>query len=140
MKNYITLFGMAAVMLSTASCSKYEEGPAISLRSKKARVANTWKIESAYRNGNDVTADYDQYQLQMTTNGDAKLVALYTSGNFTVEYETDGTWKFSDDKETLVLDFNNDDADTRYQILRLKEKELWLREEGGEDELHLVPN
>lgn len=140
MKNYITLFGMAAVMLSTASCSKYEEGPAISLRSKKARVANTWKIESAYRNGNDVTADYDQYQLQMTTNGDAKLVALYTSGNFTVEYETDGTWKFSDDKETLVLDFNNDEADTRYQILRLKEKELWLREEGGEDELHLVPN
>jgi hypothetical protein len=37
------------------------------------------------------------------------------------------------------MDFENDDADRTYQILRLKEDEMWLREIGGEDELHLMP-
>lgn len=111
----------------------------VSLKSKKERVSNTWKIEKAYRNGNDVTSDYDQYELQMLTDGDARLVAIYTFGDFTFEAETDGTWNFQNDKEEIRLDFENDDADNVYQILKLKEKELWIREKGGEDELHLIP-
>lgn len=125
---------------SLVSCSKYEEGPAISLRSKKERVANTWKIDKAYRNGEDVTEDYDQYTLKLTKDGDASLAALFASGNLSFEYETDGTWKFENSKEVLNLDFEDDDADAKYQILKLKEDELWLREQGGEDELHLKPN
>ena len=42
-------------------------------------------------------------------------------------------------KEDLRLDFENDNADQIYQILRLKEKELWIKEKGGDDELHLIP-
>ena len=140
MKNLISIFTIAMIMGTLGSCSKYEEGPSLSLRSKKARVANTWKIDKAYRNGNDVTNDYDQYSLYMNKDGDARLVAIYKSGNFTFEAETDGTWKLESDKEDLNLDFENNDADRKYQILRLKEKELWLREQGGEDELHLIPN
>jgi len=140
MKTKVFLACTLFVAFTLASCSKYEEGPAISLRSKKERVANTWKIENAYRNGEDVTGDYDQYSLRLTKGGDATLAALFRSGNLTFEYETDGTWKFESDKEVLNLDFENDEADRKYQILKLKEDELWLREQGGEDELHLIPN
>lgn len=130
---------MALILGVSTGCKKYEEGPVISLRTKKARVANTWKIEKAFNDGQDVTSSYDQYELYMSKDGDAKLVTIYAYGDFTGEFETDGTWKFEDSKETLVLDYEDDDADEKYQILKLKENELWLREEGQDTELHLIP-
>ena len=130
--------GLMAVF-ALSSCNKYEEGPIASLRTKKERVANTWVIESAYRNGEEVTDDYEEYTLHIEKDGDAELAALYTWGSFSYEYETDGTWEFTNKAENLSLDYEDDDADQVYQILRLAEKELWLRELGGEDEIHLAP-
>ncbi|MFZ6051648.1 hypothetical protein [Halocola ammonii] len=139
--NKIFSIGMLAIFATTlfTSCSKYEEGPLISFRSKKARISNTWQIEQALDDGEDVTDQYDQYELEMLDDGDASLAALYTLGDLTFEYETDGTWSFEDSKEQLQLDFEDDDADRLYDILRLKEKELWLKEAGGNIELHLKP-
>lgn len=134
---YLTILLSASVLMATTSCKKYEDGPGISFLSKKSRVANTWEIEKATNNGNDVTSEYDQYELKLTKNGDAELDAKYEFGNFTGEFETDGTWKFADDKETLILDFQDDDADKSYQILRLTKDEMWLRETGEEVELEL---
>ncbi len=137
--NVKTLFftGLLSILVVLPSCSKYEEGPAISLRTKKARVANTWEVEKAYRNNEEVTDDYDEYTLKTTKDGDAELAALYSAGSFSFEYDTQGTWDFADDKESLMLDFEDDGADRNYQILRLTNDEMWLREIGGEDELHL---
>lgn len=132
---------IAAAVLATvvlASCNKYEEGPAVSLRTKKARVENTWKIGQALRNGDDVTSDYDEYTLRLTKDGDANLAALYTAGNFSYETETDGTWEFKNSKENIFLNFTDDDFDREYQILKLENDDMWIREIGGEDELHLV--
>ena len=41
--------------ISIVSCKKYEDGPAISLMSKKARIANIWKVDVYYLNGKDIT-------------------------------------------------------------------------------------
>lgn len=136
---HILLTGALLALFVLPSCNKYEEGPAVSLRTKKERVSNEWQIENAYRNGEEVTDEYDEYTLRLRKDGDAELAALYSSGDFTFEYETQGTWSFEDKKEEINMDFENDEADRRYQILRLKEDELWLREIGGEDELHLMP-
>jgi hypothetical protein len=125
------------MVFTLASCSKYEDGPGFSLRSKKQRLANTWEVEKAYDDSKDVTEYYDQFELQLFTDGDARLVALYVIGDFSFEYETDGTWDLVNSGEDLELDFENNDADRTYQILRLKEDELWLREKGGNVELHL---
>lgn len=125
--------------IALSSCSKYEDGPAFSLRSKKERIANTWKVEKAYDNGNDVTSYFDQYELEMLTDGDASLAALYTLGDLTFEFQTNGTWSLESSNEDLRLDFENNAADKTYEILRLKEDELWLREKGGTLELQLMP-
>jgi hypothetical protein len=121
-----------------SSCNKYEDGKAINLSSKKSRVENTWKIGQALRNGEDVTSDYDEFTLFLSKDGDAQLAALYTFGNFSYETDTDGTWEFKSNKENLYLDFDDDEFDKTYQILKLEKEDLWLREIGGEDELHLV--
>ena len=109
-----------------------------SLRSKTERISNTWRVERATDGGNDVTSSFDQYELQLLSNGDASLAALYSLGSLSFEFQTNGTWSFESKKEDLRLDFENDAADRTYEILRLKEDELWLKEKGDDLELHLV--
>lgn len=135
----MTLSVLSIFLISSTGCQKYEDGPAFSLRSKKARVANTWEIAKAIEDGNDVTNRYEQYEVEFKTDGDARLKAIYSTGGATIEFETDGTWEFSNQKENLVMDMEDDNADETYQILKLKENELWLRELGGEVELQLEP-
>lgn len=125
--------------LSTG-CGKYDDGPEFSLRSRKERIANTWRVENAMNGGNDVTSSFDQYELKMSKEGGATLTANYALGDLTFEYATSGTWKLVNNDEDLQLDFENNDADETYTILRLKEEELWLRENGGELELQLKPS
>lgn len=130
-----TLGILFTIAFGLSSCSKYEENPAISLQSKKARVANTWIVAEAYNEGNDVSSDYDRFELFMSKDGDAMLQAEYSFNDIKITTETDGTWKFEDSKETLALDYENDDADATYQILKLTSNEMWLRAEGDDLEL-----
>ena len=137
----LRLIALSTVLLfafSFTSC-KYEEGPTISLRPKNERIANTWVIDKAYHNGEEVTDEYDQYELYLTTDNKASLTVVYSGGTFTFEYNTSGVWAFANSKEELVLDFEDDEADRTYEILRLAEKELWLKEKGGDTELQLQP-
>lgn len=103
-------------------------------------MANDWTFEEVTDDGEDVTSSYDQFNLDMSKDGDASLTAKYAWGDLSLETETDGTWEFDDKKETLVLDFEDDDADGTYQILRLTSDELWLREKGQDREIKLKGN
>jgi hypothetical protein len=132
-----TPLALAAVAILAVGCKKYEDGPGVSLVPRTERVANTWVIDKAYSDGQDVTNDYDQYVLTLTTNGNATLVAEYTLLGILFSFETTGTWSFANDQEDLVLDFENDAADGTYRITRLTRSELWMREEGGNLELRL---
>jgi Domain of unknown function (DUF5004) len=120
-------------------CKKYDDGPAFSLRSREERVANTWRIDRAMNGSDDVTSAFDQYELRLTKDHDASLTATYTLFGTDFSFTTSGTWSFENKDEDLRLDFDDSDADETYQILRLKETELWLREKGGDLELQLVP-
>ena len=48
------------IFISFVSCKKYENGPAFSLMSKKARIANIWKVDTYILNGKDKTTEYRQ--------------------------------------------------------------------------------
>jgi len=120
-------------------CKKYDDGPMFSLRSREERISNTWRIDRAMNGSDDVTSAFDQYELRLTKDHDASLTATYTLFGTDFSFTTSGTWSFENKDEDLRLDFEDSDADETYQILRLKETELWLREKGGDLELQLVP-
>ncbi len=120
-------------------CKKYDDGPTFSLRSREERISNTWRIDRAMNGSDDVTSAFDQYELRLTKDHDASLTATYTLFGTDFSFTTSGTWSFENKDEDLRLDFEDGDADETYQILRLKETELWLREKGGDLELQLVP-
>lgn len=134
----ITLAVLIAVAtIGITGCKKYEEGPAFSLRSKKARVVGKWKVEKAWDNGTDITSTYDalNYRLEFKENGD--LVLSRTVAGITVT--STQKWEFSSDKEKIIII----DGSTRYenQITRLKNKEFWIKAVNPTtdiDEIHLA--
>lgn len=119
------------------SCRKYEDGPLISLTSRKKRVANTWVINRAYENGREVTHRFEHYELYLTENGSAELDANYTVFGYTFEDETSGTWRFINKDEEIQFNFEHSSQDATYMILRLTKDEFWLRKLSSDLELEL---
>lgn len=132
---------IALPLLLLSACGKYEDGPAISFRTKTHRLCNNWQVSSAYQNGVDKTSDFNAAFA-------GYLLDIRKDETYTLSYSPfglgqvndNGRWVFSDDKMTVK--FTNSDGEIEeYIILRLKEKELWVRftENGDEWEVHLVP-
>lgn len=127
MKKLTTIL-MVALLVGAASCKKYEEGPGFSLRSKKARVANTWIIDQYVDADGDVQKETDSDTYEMKKDG--TFTRSYGSTSF------DGKWEFRKDKEQLAFVYEH--YESVYTIIKLKEKELWLADED-KDEIHFVP-
>ena len=129
----LSLLAMAIVvaLISFTSCKKYDEGPTLSLKSKKARVANEWKIEYAYNiyHGRVVTQDYEGETWEFDSKGE-----FIERDNGVIDKS--GTWEFISNKESLQITKPNDID--YYDILKLKDKEMWLID--NKEELHLIPN
>lgn len=131
------LFALFIAIVGVTSCKKYEEGPKISFRSKKARLSGEWTLEQALHNTTDVTASTAaavgaNFVWEIEKDGTYKM-----SGNFA---ET-GTWKLGEDKDdvTFTSSVSGSTADT-YRILKLENKELWMKQtqsNGDVDEFHL---
>lgn len=125
----------AVVIACTFSCKKYEEGPALSLRTKKARVANEWKYDQVIEpNGTNVTASYANNSIEFTKDGE--YIATFGSSSAQT-----GTWQFAGDKEDIVLTPNDNSDATLITIVRLKNKQFWfnIEESNGIFEYRMSP-
>lgn len=136
---------MLLVLFSTTllvSCGKYEEGPKISLRSKKARVVEKWTVDGYIVNGVDFSA--------LLTLGSEINITFTKSGNVTLEFidkldpensdMQQGTWEFADGKDALLVTMPDaEPATSEWTITKLKEKEMWFTatEDGELVEYHL---
>jgi hypothetical protein len=122
-------------MLTLASaCKKYEDGPALSLLTKKSRLANEWRYDYVRApNAQDITAQYADNKLEFTKDGTFILSDATSS-------ET-GTWQFASDKEDVVLTFASSGDAVTLHILRLKARELWfsVQESNGLSVFHMKP-
>ncbi len=133
-------FFMGCLTLGTlaTSCKKYEDGPAVSLTSRTDRVANTWIFAYAEEDGQNVSSQFDQYELFMNSSGEATLDASYTVFGVTYQDQTSGAWSFTEEESNLRLDFADDTQDGEYRILRLTKDELWLKDISQNLEIHLL--
>lgn len=128
-------------VLVLAACSKYEDGPAISLRSKYERISNTWKVSSALKNGEDHTPEfngvYGGYVLDIRKNETYSLTYTPTGGH---TVNDNGRWNFTSD-QLKVMFTDEEGRVTEYLILKLKEKEFWVQFIDDKDnwEVHMVP-
>lgn len=123
----IGAFALLALMaVAVTSCSKYEEGPKLTLLSKKARLTGEWTLNKVEVNGE--TQDISGYTVNVTFLKDGSYTYKWTSGGFSVQES--GTWKFSDDKVDLILTDEDGDVTTS-EIVRLANDELKLKDVDG---------
>lgn len=123
------------VLLLFGACKKYEEGPVVSFRTKKERVVNQWKVEEATADdGSDRTDQYDQQVWEFTDDNEFLYKSDTSSGT------QEGKWHFENDNEEIFLSggvFLPHQGE--YDILRLKEDELWIKRDSDNEEIHLKP-
>lgn len=135
----INLIIIVSLMIITLqSCSKYEDGPFVSLKSKQERVSNSWRVEKYLSNGTDYTSNYEGYTETYTKAGDY----LFTSNSFFGTTSGSGKWELQN-HGTEVLRSAVDGQDNRVLIiLRLTEDEFWYYYMDGDDkrEFQLIPN
>jgi hypothetical protein len=143
MKKFVSIalfVGIAAMIFS--SCGKYEDGPGISLASKKGRVANDWIMDKQLVDGVEQEKtgyeEYYIYSLEKDGTGTMKVEAhTATYGDVDVEVEASETkveWEFDDKKEQIRMRTANADGefedwsdDSWATILRLTSKEMWSK-------------
>jgi len=131
MKKYSLLVASIMMLVFVASCGKYEEGPAISLRSKKARLVNKWQLEKSYKNGQEQTLTEDDKKSYMEIKDDNTVdLAGYVYDQMMI---ISGTWSEIDNYSKIRLTFSGTVSgipytfEEEYTILRLKNDELWVK-------------
>ena len=122
--------------VSFTGCKKYEDGPALTLLTKKMRVTGDWKIEQVLVNNVDQTSAFTSFA------GANYMVSIKKDGTYTISgnWTDNGTWKFSDDKsEFITLSSQTGSTEDHETILKLKNKEFWLKStdsSGNTTEVH----
>lgn len=122
------------LVAALSSCKKYDDGPRLSLRTKKSRIANEWQYKKVTApNGVDMTSQYVDNYIEFQKDGSY----IDTDGT----YSSTGTWQFASDKEDLVLTESGSGDAYTYHIIRLKNKEFWftLANQFGTYEFRLEP-
>jgi hypothetical protein len=142
-KSLLVLLLVLMVSGSMTSCRKYEEGPNISLRTKRARVTNNWKIESAQVDG--IEKSFDPYWAKQKhyMYSDGKYIVTIIDPVTLEARNVQGTWKLYDDDRKIALTTKNFsgniDSTSDYSILKLYNKQFWIRKLDNSVELHLAP-
>ncbi|PKR81416.1 hypothetical protein CW751_05000 [Brumimicrobium salinarum] len=125
----LLLAASVIIALNFQSCSKYEEGPKFSLRTKANRLKGDWEV---VRIGNQMFPS-GGYSLEMSFEKGGDFSFNYSYGFYSYGYF--GEWEFSSDKEDLRLFFDNELQ--TFEILRLTNKELWMESNISNEEWRL---
>lgn len=131
-KHLLILIIGASVAAAFPSCKKYEDGPRLSMHTKKARIANVWQFDKVIAsNGSTITSLYDGMTVEFKKDG--KYVE--TQNN----YSATGTWELVEDKEKIKITYDAGHTDpSELTIRRLTNKEFWF--ENGDQTYYCKPN
>lgn len=134
---------LLAIAVGFSSCRKYEEGPNISLRTKRARVTNNWKLESALVNGVERSLDPFYAKQKHYMYSDGKYLVTIINPVTLEARNLQGTWKLFDDDKRIALTTRDEitlkDSTNEYNILKLFNKQFWIRKTDNSEEYHMVP-
>ena len=125
-KVFFVLFIGVFIAGGFTSCSKYEEGPAISLRTKKARLVGEWILDKAFLNGEDATDNFAT-DFSYTFNDDETYEHLNSGGT------EEGEWYFNDDKTAFYVKPSSSTVPEKFYIIRLTNVETILEKHVGDD-------
>lgn len=126
MKNFF--LPVLILTLMVGACSKYEEGPLISVLPRKERIEGKWIAASVKYNSNDSTSVYKDYIWEFTRN--------YTAILQVGPVKKLGIWSTVSSDQDFRIDYD-DGVVEQYTILKMTRTEFWLRNKKTEVDFHL---
>lgn len=145
---FIAIF-LIATLIGLSACTKYSEGPKLSLRSTQTKIARTWQMKEAVKNGVEITDQYEGGFFVFTQEGDFSTVDLkrmvhlppFTQDTL-LPVLANGKWGLLTENRmellyayTFVDPYNtsvtyNQEVYEEWDILRLTPTELWIRNDS----------
>lgn len=104
MKTKITLCVIASSLIFFDGCKKYEDGPMLSFRSKKARVEGNWKVDKYTVDGIDVLNHSDNLSYYSSMCSATFNYVETQTANFTMNLTKDGGLSFSINLKFKTMD------------------------------------
>lgn len=129
----LLMIASVVTILNFSSCSKYDDGPNFTLRTKKARLTGEWEVVKM--GGQNLDAGYE-LEFEFEKDGDFKWTYGYSSGGSSYSYTYSGEWEWEDDKEDIRISVNDGGSysyNIDYKILRMTNKELVLEDTYGDE-------
>lgn len=123
-KNFIIV--SIILSISFSACTKYEEGPAISILTPDMRITGEWETDKFYVNGN---LQGDGFKVDLDINRDNTGTSYTKFG--AIDSETDFEWRWGDDKTILEIRDEGDENWQEFLVTRLTNKEMWLNRDMG---------
>ncbi len=124
-KRMVAVVSIVGALYLSSGCGKYEEGPELSLMSKKARVTGEWEVTKML---GDDGEEYDMGNMDMTwtfeKDGSFASAMTFEYDGVSLTNDEKGEWEFSEDKEELDIEIDGDVES--FEILRLSNKEMFL--------------
>ena len=120
MKNLklISLFFLSVFVLT--SCGKYDDGPFFSIYSKTERVTGYWRFDKVVEGGVNKTADYENQSIEIFKNNTLYWIQGFKNTSTYEPIFVRGVWKFKNDKEELLMTFNEGLADEYFYLWTIK--------------------
>jgi hypothetical protein len=131
--NKNNVIALTLVMMISYSCSKYDDGPFFSLRTKKGRLVGEWELDKVILNGQTQSLDSD-YDIIWEFERDGDFEQTLEYGSYSYGYN--GDWEFDNNGEELEIEINEYGSQT-YEINRLTNNELWIEINDGGDKREL---
>ncbi len=126
--------GMLLLPLLFTSCKKYEEGPALSFRSKMARLEGSWQLRKWTINGTEQDLSQTTWRLNIHRSGNYDKFITYNIPPLPTTIDSEqGSWEFDKKKEHVEFLDNSQPTALSHEILKLYHRELWLRFDDGTD-------
>lgn len=125
----IAAIAAAVAVFNFQSCKKYEDGPVISLKTKKSRLTGEWELEDI----KGLNLGNVEIIFEFEKDGDFEMTYSYSYGTYSYSYSYKGDWEWVDNKEAVEIDFRPNGDLSEWEILRLKNKELTLEDEYGNE-------
>lgn len=134
--NLLSLLFLSSMIIS--SCGDYEEGPKISLRSKKSRLEGKWLLVKVDGEDAPNQALGIKYKIYHTyeKDGDGEIEVKYDDPDFSDD-RTDFDWIWKNNKKSIELEGRAGDK-VELDILRLTDKEFKFKAESSLQEFEKV--
>lgn len=127
-----TMLLFACLFLLCEGCKKYEEGPALTLRTANSRLEGSWILTggSWLQSVNDSGYQYVVYTEEFTKDNLYEQSKGWFYSNLTSNYTVNGSWEWLDKKEGIKITTNNGDTSS-IVITKLTSTEFFYKDRSG---------